>query len=126
MKLCSSDNHYTTVPQKNKCQKRGNFTTKKKYVLSDVQQASNEIWVERIKSKKHQSKMFQGTEVQEFMERQSELATPPQRTTGQENTFFMVTFCCFLTFYIFYHFCNKNYFFINRISNHVTKTYYKI
>ena len=96
MKLCSSDNHYTTVPQKNKCQKRGNFTTKKKYVLSDVQQASNEIWVERIKSKKRQSKMFQSTEVQEFMERQSELTTPPQRTTGQENTFFYGNFLLFL------------------------------
>ena len=38
---------------------KSNFTTKQKCILSNVHQASNEILVERSKSKKHQSKKFQ-------------------------------------------------------------------
>ena len=67
---------------------KGNFTTKNKYILSDVQQASNEILVETIKRKKRQLKKFRGTQLQESVESQFELRSPSQITTGQEINIF--------------------------------------
>ena len=75
---------------------KSNFTTKNKYILSDLQQASNEIPVEITKSKKPQSKKFQGTQVQESVERQFERTSPPQRTTGQEKSIFYSNYLLFL------------------------------
>ena len=101
---------------------KGNFSTKNKYILSDVQQADNEIPLERSKRKKCQSKKFQDTQLQESVESQFEVRSPSQVTTGQEINIF------YGTFYSFYCVCNKIFFcfFINRISNYVTKTYHKI
>ena len=70
---------------------KGNFTTKNKYILSDVQQASNEILVETIKRKKRQLKKFRGTQLQESVESQFELRSPSQRTTAQEIKFFFTS-----------------------------------
>ena len=56
---------------------KSNFTTKNKCVLNIVQQASNEIPVERTKSKKRQSKMFQGSQVRESVARKFELPSLP-------------------------------------------------
>ena len=64
---------------------KGIFTTKNKYILSDVQQACNEIPVERTKRKKRQSKKFQCTQLQESAESQFELTSPSRRTTEQEK-----------------------------------------
>ena len=75
---------------------KSNFTTKNKYILSDLQQASNEIPVEITKSKKPQSKKFQDTQVQESVERQFELTSPPQRTTGHEKNIFYSNYLLFL------------------------------
>ena len=75
---------------------KSNFTTKNKYILSDLQQASNEIPVETTKSKKPQSKKFQGTQVQESVERQFELTSPPQGKTGQEKIIFYSNYLLFL------------------------------
>ena len=49
------------------------FTTKNKCIVNVIQQASNKIPLERIKSKKRQSNMFQGTQVRESEARKSEL-----------------------------------------------------
>ena len=81
---------------------KGKFTTKNKYILTDVQQPRNEIPAEKTKKKKRQLKTFQGTQLQESVENQFELKLPSQRTKGREIKIFTVTF------YIFYHFCNKN------------------
>ena len=67
---------------------KGNFTTKNKYILSDVQQANNEIPFERTKSKKCQLKKFQSTQLQESVESQFELRSLSQITTGQEINLF--------------------------------------
>ena len=101
---------------------KGNFTTKNKYILSNAQQASNEIPVERTKRKKRLSKKFQGTDLQESVEGQFELTSPSQRTTGQEINIFYTNFTSSIIFATktFY------YFFANRISNYVNKTYHKI
>ena len=64
---------------------KGIFTTKNKFILSDVQQACNEIPVERTKRKKRQSKKFQCTQLQESAESQFELTSPSRRTTEQEK-----------------------------------------
>ena len=64
---------------------KGIFTTKNKYILSDVQQACNEIPVERTKRKKRQSKKFQCTQLQESAKSQFELTSPSRRTTEQEK-----------------------------------------
>ena len=77
---------------------KGNFTTKNKYILSDVQQASNEILVETIKRKKRQLKKFRGTQLQESVENQFELSSPSQRTKGQEINIFYGNFLHLLPF----------------------------
>ena len=75
---------------------KGSLTTKSRYILSDVQQASNEIPVERTKIKKRQSKKFQATQVQESVEKQFELTSPLQRATGQGKNLFYGNFLLFL------------------------------
>ena len=95
---------------------KGNFVTKNKYILSNVQQPRNEIPAERTKRKKGQLKRFQGTQLHESVENQFKLRSPSQRTTGQEINIFFGNFFATKTYY----------FFINRISNYVNKTYYKI
>ena len=110
---------------------KDNFTTKNKYILSDIQQASNKIPVERTKRKKSQSKKFQGTQLQESVESQFELTSPSQRTTGQEKNIVYGNFLLFLNALHRLSFLQQKliityYFFINRISNYFTKTYYKI
>ena len=52
---------------------KGKFTTKNKYILTDVQQPRNEIPAEKTKKKKRQLKTFQGTQLQESVENQFEL-----------------------------------------------------
>ena len=71
---------------------KGKFTTKNKYILTDVQQPRNEIPAEKTKKKKRQLKTFQGTQLQESVENQFELKLPSQRTKGQEKKNFTVTF----------------------------------
>ena len=63
---------------------KGKFTTRNKYILSDVQQPRNEIPAERTKRKKRQLKKFQVTQLQESVENLFELRSPSQRTKGQE------------------------------------------
>ena len=77
---------------------KGNFITKNKYILSDVQQPRNEIPAERTKRKKRQLKKFQGTQLQESVENQFELRSPSQRTTGQEINIFYGNFLHLLSF----------------------------
>ena len=77
---------------------KGNFTTKNKYILSDVQQVNNEIPLERTKSKKCQLEKFQGTQLQESVESQFELRSPSQITTGQEINIFNGNFLHLLSF----------------------------
>ena len=77
-----------STPDKLPNSDKGNFTTKNKYILSDVQQANNEIPFERTNSKKCQLKKFQGTQLQESVESQFELRSPSQITTGQEINIF--------------------------------------
>ena len=84
---------------------KGNFTTKNKYILSDVQQASNEILVETTKRKKRQLKKFQGRQLQESVESQFKLRSPSQRRTAQEINIFYI-----LTSYIFIIFATKTYY----------------
>ena len=67
---------------------KSNFTTKNKCILNIVQQASNKIPIERTKSRKRQSKKFQGAQVQESTARKFELTSLPQRTTGQRKYIF--------------------------------------
>ena len=66
--------------------------------------------LERSKSKKQQSKEFQGTHVGGSVERKFNLTSPKEKgennRKGKKNT---VNFCCLLTFCIFYHFCNTNF-----------------
>ena len=64
---------------------KSNFTTKNKCILNILQQASNEIPVERTQGKKRQSKKFQGTQIRESTARKFELTSLPQRTTGQKK-----------------------------------------
>ena len=71
-------------------------TTKSKYILSDVQQASNELPVERTKSKKLHSKKFQGTEVRKSAKRKFDLTSSPQRVTGKKKYIFYGNFLLFL------------------------------
>ena len=47
-----------SAPDELRTSDKSNFTTKNKCILKIVQQASNEIPVERTKSKKRQSKKF--------------------------------------------------------------------
>ena len=77
---------------------KGNFTTKNKYILNDVQQANNEIPVERTKRKKRHLKKFQGTQLQEPVKSQFELRLPSQRKTGQEINIFYGNFLHLLSF----------------------------
>ena len=77
---------------------KGNFTTKNKYILSDVQQVNNEIPLERTKRKKCQLEKFQGTQLQESVENQFELRSPSQITTGQEINIFNGNFLHLLSF----------------------------
>ena len=64
---------------------KGNFTTKNKYILSNVLQANNEILVERTKLKKRQLKNFQGTQQQESLESQFEQRSPSENNrTGKK------------------------------------------
>ena len=67
---------------------KGNFNTKNKYVLSNVQQPRNEIPAERTKKKKRQLKKFQGTQLQESVENQFELRSPSQITKGWQINIF--------------------------------------
>ena len=67
---------------------KGNFTTKNKYISSDVQQVNNEIPLERTKRKKRQLKKFQGTQLQESVENQFELRSPAQITKEQQINIF--------------------------------------
>ena len=65
---------------------KGNFTTKNKYILSNVQQANNEILVERTKLKKRQLKKFQGTQQQESLKSQFEQWSPSENNrTGKKH-----------------------------------------
>ena len=65
---------------------KGNFTTKNKYILSNVLQANNEILVERTKLKKRQLKNFQGTQQQESLESQFEQRSPSENNrTGKKH-----------------------------------------
>ena len=84
----------STLAYSDKC----NFTTKNKYILSDVQQANNEIPVERTKKKKRQLKKFQGTQLQESVESQFDQRSPSQRTTGQQINIFYGNFLHLLSF----------------------------
>ena len=79
---------------------------------------SNEIPVERTKRKKRPSKKFQGTQLQESVEGQSELTSPSHRTTGLEINIFYTNFTSLIIFATKTYY----YFFANRISNYVNKT----
>ena len=76
---------------------KGKFTTKNKYILSDVQQPRNEIPAERTKSKRHLKK-FQGTKLQESLENQFELRSSSQRTKVPEIKTFYGNFLHLLSF----------------------------
>ena len=102
---------------------KGKFTTKNKYILSAVQQPRNEIPAEKNRRKKHELRKFQGTQLQESVENQFELSSPSQRTKGQEINIFYRNFLHLLPIFVTKTFY---YFFINRISKNVAKTYHKI
>ena len=75
---------------------KSNFTTKNKCIPNIVQQASNKIPVEWTKSKKRQSKKFQGTQARQSTVRQFELTALPQRKTGQRKYIFYGNILLFL------------------------------
>ena len=59
-----------------------NITTKNKCTLSNLNKPAVKFWLKRNAIKKHQLKLFRGTQVQKFEKRKSELKSSRQRTTG--------------------------------------------
>ena len=65
------------------------FTTKNKCIVNVTQQASNKTPLERTRSKKRQSNMFQGTQVRESEARKFELTHHRREQQDRKKTFFL-------------------------------------